>query len=341
MILDEKELWTAARPSSLPPEALRRVRGRLASSLEEAPGSARRWPSWPLTALLLTIGGAAGASVIVVIDAVRAPEVPAPVAAPPLPPGSRRGPGSGPGPRSGAAIDRVRLPGQGEGRAPAPSGPLPSPPAPALSPRPVPVVEALAPAPAVAESASSPPPRFIAPASPLPSAPPAPVAVEALAAEARLLGAAVRALRQEDNPAKALALLDDFSARFPRGSLGAEATLARIDSLGRLGRDRERLEVLDRLGFSGMPHARELRVLRGELRLRAGRVQAAADDFEIALGEGGADQLGERALYGRASCRSRQGDAAGARADLRLYLARHPRGPRAAEIRARFPGEGP
>ena len=313
MTLDEKELWTAARPSSLPPEALRRVRGRLASSLEGPPGSARRWPSWPITALLLTIGGAAGASVIVVVDAVRAPEVPAPFAAPPpLPPGPRRGAGSGP------------------------------PPAPALSPRPVPVAErTLAPAPAVAGPASSPPPRFIAPASPLPSAPPAPVTVEALAAEARLLGAAVRALRQEDNPAKALALLDDFSARFPRGSLGAEATLARIDSLGRLGRDRERLEVLDRLGFSGMPHARELRVLRGELRLRAGRVQAAADDFEIALGEGAADQLGERALYGRASCRSRQGDAAGARADLRLYLARHPQGPRAAGIRARFPGEDP
>ncbi len=313
MTLDEKQLWTAARPSSLPPEALRRVRGRLASSLEHPPGSARRWPSWPITALLLTIGGAAGASVIVVVDAVRAPEVPAPVAAPPpLLPGPRRGPGSGP------------------------------PPAPALSPRPIPVAErTLALAPAVAGSASSPPPRFIAPASPLPSAPPAPVAVEALAAEARLLGAAVRALRQEDNPAKALVLLDDFSARFPRGSLGAEATLARIDGLGRLGRDRERLEVLDRLGFSGMPHARELRVLRGELRLRAGRVQAAADDFEIALGEATADQLGERALYGRASCRSRQGDAAGARADLRLYLARHPQGPRAAEIRARFPGEDP
>jgi hypothetical protein len=302
MTLDEKQLWTTARPSSLPPEALRRVRGRLASSLEDPPGSARRWPSWPITALLLTIGGAAGASVIVVVDAVRAPEVPAPVAAPPpLPPG-------------------------------------PSPPAPALSPRPVPVAQrTLVPA----GPASSPPPRFTAPASPLPSALPAPVAVEALAAEARLLGAAVRALRQEDNPTKALALLDDFSARFPRGSLGAEATLARIDSLGRLGRDRERLDLLDRLAFSGMPHARELRVLRGELRLRAGRVQAAADDFEIALGEGGADQLGERALYGRASCRSRQGDAAGARADLRLYLARHPQGPRAAEIRARFPGEDP
>jgi tetratricopeptide (TPR) repeat protein len=286
MTLDEKQLWTAARPSSLPPEALRRVRGRLASSLEGPSGSARRWPSWPITALLLTIGGAAGASVIVVVDAVRAPEVPAPVAAAP----------------------------------------------------PVPVAQrTLAPA----RPAASPPPRFIAPAPPLPSAPPAPVAVESLAAEARLLGAAVRALRQEDNPAKALALLDDFSVRFPRGSLGAEATLARIDSLGRLGRDRERLEVLDRLRFSGMPHARELRVLRGELRLRTGRVQAAADDFEIALGEGPADQLGERALYGRASCRSRQGDDAGARADLRLYLARHPQGARAAEIRARFPGEDP
>jgi outer membrane protein assembly factor BamD (BamD/ComL family) len=83
-----------------------------------------------------------------------------------------------------------------------------------------------------------------------------------------------------------------------------------------------------------MPRAAELRVLRGELLMTRGRYGEAAKDFEATLAAGAADGLVERALFGRASCRSHLGDVQGARADLTRYLERFPASSRAAEVRA-------
>src|SRR5260370_34396737 len=172
--------------------------------------------------------------------------------------------------------------------------------------------------------------------SPLSSPPPAlePPPPTGAGAEAGILRAALAALHREKDPAAALALLDQYDARYPKGTLRGEATLARARSLRELGRDDELLRLLERVSFAGVPRAAELRVLRGELRMTRGRFAEALDDFEATLVAGGPDTIVERALFGRASCRLRLGDADGARADLRRYLERFPASPRAAEVRA-------
>jgi tetratricopeptide (TPR) repeat protein len=171
----------------------------------------------------------------------------------------------------------------------------------------------------------SPPPPTLEPPSPT-----------GASAEAGILRAALTALHHNNDPAAALALLDQYDARFPKGTLRGEATLARAHSLRQLGRDDELLRLLERVSFADVPRAAELRVLRGELRLTRRRFADALNDFEAALVAGAPDPIVERALFGRASCRARLGDTDGARADLRRYLERFPASPRAGEVRARL-----
>ncbi len=334
----DRELWERARPDALPPEALRRVRARLMSAVR-TPVRVRRLPSWAMTALLLLLGGVAGASVTTLMIGART-QTPVRVAtqiATSSPAKARVRPRHDPVPSPLAvepAVDDpvveapavepaaemiapVRAaPHRIAAKAPRLSAAPSSPPSPSPSPLPSP-------------SLSPPPARRDAPVA----APP-PLPVEAIAAEANLVGAALRALRQDNSPARALALLDRYAAQFPAGALGAEATLARVDSLRRLGHDQPLRELLEERPITKMPRARELQVLRGELRLRAGHPLHAASDFDAILAGSADDDLGARALYGRASCRSRLGDVEGARADLRLYLSRFPRGERAAALRA-------
>lgn len=156
----------------------------------------------------------------------------------------------------------------------------------------------------------------------------------ALSAESQLLSEALRLLRREDDPRGALALLLSHEERFPKGALRPEAQGAQVEALLRLGRRAEALRLLERLPVSGLPRADELRLLRGELRGEAGRCAEAVADFSAILDRpGAAGAAGERALYGRASCRARQGDKAGARADLVSYLSRYPSGKFSDEAR--------
>jgi hypothetical protein len=169
-----------------------------------------------------------------------------------------------------------------------------------------------------------------------------------LAEEARLLAAALGKLRQDHDPGAALALLDQHQTRFTNGSLGAEAQLTRVEALLGLDRRDEALSLLDPLRAPWSGRRRDLLITRAELRAQAGRCAEALVDFGIVLGErgsrsgagsrseagSGSDAVDERALHGRASCRSRRGDAGGARADLESYLARFPEGRFAAEARA-------
>ncbi|MBN1611244.1 MAG: outer membrane protein assembly factor BamD [Polyangiaceae bacterium] len=55
-----------------------------------------------------------------------------------------------------------------------------------------------------------------------------------IAAEIRLLDTAKRQLNG-GNPAGAMAVLDDYRARFPKGALGQEATVLRIEALAKSG----------------------------------------------------------------------------------------------------------
>jgi TolA-binding protein len=139
-------------------------------------------------------------------------------------------------------------------------------------------------------------------------------------------------LRQRRDADGALAALDAYDARFPRGTLRREAEGARVDALLLLGRDAEALALLRRLALAPQGRDQELRVIRGELEAGASPA-AAVDDFDRVLDEAPPAALAERALYGRAACLLRAGDRAAAGRDLRAYLGRFPAGRFANEAR--------
>ena len=155
--------------------------------------------------------------------------------------------------------------------------------------------------------------------------------------ESRLLTVALQLLRQQHDARSALSALDEYDKRFPNGTLAREATLARIDALLELDDRVHALELLDRTRLTELPRARELAVLRGELRGAAGHCGQALADLGSAL-DGSGDTLEERALWGRASCRSRLGDSAGARSDLGQIISRFPQGNFATKARQTLRG---
>jgi hypothetical protein len=163
-----------------------------------------------------------------------------------------------------------------------------------------------------------------------------PARQSAIAEESALIGAALRRLREADDAAGALALLDDHDVRFgSTGALANEAATTRVEALLRTGSLKRALVVLDGLSPRPAGRGRELLATRGELRAEAGRCSEALADFEPLLADDGArDLISERALYGRAACRARLGENDAARADLETYLARFPSGRFAARARA-------
>jgi hypothetical protein len=165
-----------------------------------------------------------------------------------------------------------------------------------------------------------------------PSAAPAPSAESELSRESQALERALTALRRERDPARALALLERYAADFPAGVLRLEADVARVDAHLALGQRPVALAILDRLPLERVGRGLELRVVRAELYAERDCVRADGD-FDRVLGASPPASLDERALFGRATCRSRLGDAAGARADLERYLARYPNGRFAASAR--------
>jgi TolA-binding protein len=220
--------------------------------------------------------------------------------------------------------------------APIESGPAPAPRAEAVaSPSPAPAGPTLPPA--------VPLPPVAPPAGTVAAAPPASPPGDQPTDEQELLGQALRQLQAAHDAKAALATLDAYAARFPVGALAPEASRLRTFALLALGRKSAALAELDRQSWVGLPDAEERRVLRGELRAGAGRWQAAFADFDAVVqahanerasavaDDARAGEGVERALWGRASARSRLGDESGARADLRAYLERFPRGRFAAE----------
>ena len=148
-----------------------------------------------------------------------------------------------------------------------------------------------------------------------------------LAAEADSLRRALVAFRARDDQ-EVLAILDGYQARFPRGVLSLEATRMRAQVLLRRGDRPGALRLLDQLPLSDAGQTPEMMVARAELRALGDRCREALSDFDRALGP--AARLGSaeraRALSGRASCRARTGDAAGAERDRQQYLREFPQG---------------
>ena len=141
-----------------------------------------------------------------------------------------------------------------------------------------------------------------------PSAPSvARAAPTAASEEIQALEQAVGLLRAKHDAPAALAALDDYIARFPRGVLAREAGAARIDALLMLDRSDEALRALEALPLDAHRRSTELQLIRGEFRARTdcGRAEA---DFDAVLARVRTAGLEERALYGRAACRTARGD---------------------------------
>jgi len=188
---------------------------------------------------------------------------------------------------------------------------------------------------------TAPSPEVPAPVAPTPGpSPPTSIAVEQA-----LLGDVLKALRKKRDPRAALALLEDYTRRFPGTVLAPEAAMLRAEALLGLGRPAEALFELDGLALGSMPNQGERFVLRGELRAAAGRWRESWDDFDMLLStapSSGMDaktrDLKERALWGRSSARSHLGDEMGARVDLALYLRTFPSGRFATQAAALLQG---
>jgi TolA-binding protein len=181
---------------------------------------------------------------------------------------------------------------------------------------------------AMASAAPAPVEMALAPSA---TPPPQPVP-STLSGETQVLGQAVARLRQHHDATGALAALDLYRQRFPQGTLQREADVARVDALLTLGRDDGALDVLRTLNLQPRGHDQELQVIRGELASSSSCPRAVAD-FDAVLGQAAPRGLVERALYGRAACRVKQGDGDGATRDLRSYVNRFPSGRFAADAR--------
>ena len=143
--------------------------------------------------------------------------------------------------------------------------------------------------------------------------------------EANLLARAISHLRGAHDAAAALDDLADYDRRFPGGLLEQEVLRIRTEALLDVGRDREALTRLDDRAADVL--SRPLRLLRGELRARAGRCEEALRDLGPLADERQTPAaLAGRAIYARASCHAQLGDVAAARADLDRYEARFPDG---------------
>jgi tetratricopeptide (TPR) repeat protein len=171
------------------------------------------------------------------------------------------------------------------------------------------------------------------PPAPAPEIAPQPAEPSRIAVEQALLGRAMKTLRDGHDARTSLALLAQHAEQFPDGALASEATMLRIEALLALGLKNEALSVLDKVPLASLPNRDEQLVVRGELRAAKGRWREAKEDFNDALRDRSlpaasarARTIQERALWGRASARSRLGDQDGARADLDLYLRHFPGG---------------
>ncbi len=150
--------------------------------------------------------------------------------------------------------------------------------------------------------------------------------------EAHALDRAMTLLRRDHDGLGALAALDAYLDRHPRGILNREARFARVDALLLLGRSDQALAALEILPLDRGRRSTELQVIRAELRARTSCANALAD-FSEALSRSPSAGLLERILYGRGVCRSKLGDTTGAAEDLGRYVERFPNGAHASSAR--------
>ena len=147
---------------------------------------------------------------------------------------------------------------------------------------------------------------------------------------AKVLSEAIHALRAQHSPGAALLLLDRHATALAKSVFAHEALLLRVEALLVLGRKSEVLRILEGAVLADVAASRSLLVTRGELRATANRCADSLGDFELVLAK--ARQADRQALFGRAMCRGKLGDSAGARADVERYRREFPTDPGLREL---------
>ena len=142
--------------------------------------------------------------------------------------------------------------------------------------------------------------------------------------ETAFLADALKRLHHEHDAVGALALLETYPQRFPRGQLAGEVALVEAEALLKLGRREELVEHLDPKVIADLPRAPELSLLRSEALAKLGRCQEALPGYSALLEQPLDPPTRERALFGRALCRTSLGRIEGAREDLARLLAEFP-----------------
>jgi hypothetical protein len=144
--------------------------------------------------------------------------------------------------------------------------------------------------------------------------------------QARLLAQALRQIRQQHDPAAALATLDRLERRFPGGVLADEARATRIEAAVAAKDLRTATRLVEGAAIPAGRSGVAILVMRGELRAQAGRCGEAVTDFTRVLAQAGlpGGELAARALYGRAVCFQRLGQGTRAQIDAETLRREHP-----------------
>ena len=127
-------------------------------------------------------------------------------------------------------------------------------------------------------------------------------AQDPIVAESHSLASVIEPWHRTHNASAALALLDAHEQRYPDGRLHLETRMLRAEIYLSQGRETEALAVLDSLALSGIPRARELQTVRGELRIKAGRCPEGKRDLSDVLEKSVADSLAKRAAQALHHC---------------------------------------
>jgi hypothetical protein len=143
-------------------------------------------------------------------------------------------------------------------------------------------------------------------AAPLPGpAMPPPTAEEAknpLVEESQSFASIIGSWHRTRNASMTLTMLGTHEQRYPTGFMRLESRVLRAEIYLAVGRERESLSVLDTLSLAGIPRAREMQLVRGELRIKLGRCAEGKRDLDEVLAKSIADPLAKRAAQALSQC---------------------------------------
>jgi hypothetical protein len=135
-----------------------------------------------------------------------------------------------------------------------------------------------------------------------PAEAPLPEADDTIVAESRAFAEVIESWRRQHEAGTALLVLDAYERRYPMGHMLLEARVLRAEIYLAQGQNDAALTVLDAMALSGLPRARELQTVRGELRVKAGRCREARADLGDVLEKNLNDALAGRATRALSRC---------------------------------------